>query len=676
MNFVDKDPYLKPYKDIIANRKNYAQRIEKRLCKGLTGGLDSFANGHHYYGLRLSDDGSSWIIREHAPNATALYLIGDFNEWRKLEAYRLKPIGDTGAWELKLSKESVHHLDLYKLWVEWQGGAAERVPAWANRVVQDSSTQLFTAQIWHPSEAYLFEHTSPELGSRPLLIYECHVGMASEEGKVASYSEFREQLLPRIAQMGYNAIQLMAIQEHPYYASFGYHVSSFFAPSSRFGTPCELKQLIDEAHRLGLLVIMDLVHSHSVKNEGDGLAYFDGSNTLYFHQGMKGEHPAWGSYLFDYGSPTVLHFLLSNCKYWLEEFHFDGFRFDGVSSMIYSHHGLGTDFCGYQSYYDGQQDNDAIAYLTLANKLIHQYKANAISIAEEVSGMPGLAVPIADGGYGFDYRLAMNIPDFWIKTIKEQSDEQWNTQSILYELSNRRSDEKTISYAESHDQALVGDKTLIFRLADAAMYWHMDKASQSLPIDRAIALVKLIRLITATTMNGGYLNFMGNEFGHPEWIDFPREGNQWSYKHARRQWSLADNPFLRYQGLQQFEQAMLALIKQYPQLHREPIVEHWHKNDEQVLCYSRGSLYFIFNFNPTQSFSDYPIPLPQGKYIQLLDSDQALFEGHGRIEGDGIHYTQAAQQTEGSNSKPVLRLYLPTRSAQVYLLEPADERLH
>jgi len=517
--------------------------------------------------------------------------------------------------------------------------------------------------VWNPIQSYKFKHTKFKPRINPLLIYECHIGMSSKEEKVSTYEEFRTAILPRIESAGYNCIQIMAIQEHPYYGSFGYHVSSFFAASSRFGTPEELKHLIDDAHGRGIAVIMDIVHSHAVRNEIEGLGNFDGTPYQYFHGGSRREHPAWDSLCFDYAKPSVLHFLLSNCKFWLEEYKFDGFRFDGVTSMLYRSHGLGEDFNGYESYYNLNQDGDAICYLTLANKLIHEVNPYAISVAEEVSGMPGLATKVENGGVGFDYRMAMGIPDFWIKYIKEVKDENWKVGHIYWELTNRRSDEKTISYAESHDQALVGDKTLIFRLIDAEMYWNMQRGDNTLIVDRGIALHKLIRLVTATTINGGYLNFMGNEFGHPEWIDFPREGNGWSYKYARRQWELVDNEKFLYHALGEFDRAMIELINSVPSFNKLQINKLWDKEDDKILVYQRGKFVFLFNFNGEKSFTDYGILTDKGKYKMILNTDNKLFGGFDLIDEKIEHFTQS--DPKDVSGKEWLKLYIPARSAFV-----------
>ena len=641
------DPWLEPFRPAIDARH---ERIlaEKRKLAG-EGSLSAAVNNHLYYPLHK--EGSEWVLREWAPNASRIYLIGDFNNWKRTDSYALKPVGQ-GNWEIRLPEICLHHGDLYKFWIEWSGGGAERLPAYATRVVQDPDTKVFSAQVWSP-EPYEWKHRSP--GKRPHpLIYECHIGMSSEQEKVSTFEEFRTTVLPRVKALGYNVLQIMALQEHPYYGSFGYQVSNFFALSSRFGTPEDFKRLVDDAHARGIAVIMDIVHSHSVINEAEGLSRFDGRDDLYFYKGHQGYHPAWGSRCFDYGKDEVKYFLLSNCKYWMEEYHLDGFRFDGVTSMIYWDHGLGKDFGNYSLYFDNGVDENAITYLALANMLIHELNPNAITIAEDVSGMAGLAAPFSAYGVGFDFRMAMGIADHWIKWIKELRDEDWSMGGIWWELTNKRADEKTISYAECHDQALVGDKTIIFRLMDKEMYYSMSKSSQNGIVDRGIALHKLIRLVTLATCGGGYLNFMGNEFGHPEWIDFPREGNGWSCKYARRQWSLADNPDLRYGGLQAFDAAMVKYVKAEKILNSLP--EQLYVDERaKVLIFKRGNSIFAFNFSPNASYADFRFHAPDGVYVMAFNSDEERFGGFSRLQQDEKHFT-----VDG-----VLSLYLPSRVAVV-----------
>ncbi|MEA2109992.1 MAG: alpha amylase C-terminal domain-containing protein [Pseudomonadota bacterium] len=654
---------MQPYEAVLCRRAEKTKARELQLTRGEIS-LWEFAAGQHHFGLHFN--GREWILREWAPNATAIFIIGDFTNWQEDNRFAMKRLNSLGEWEIRLPAEILKHGDLYRFRLHWPGGFGDRMPAYASRVVQDSQTLIFNAQVWQPEKSYQWQSREFQPAADGLLIYEAHVGMAQEEEKIGSYREFTDHILPQIAASGYNTIQLMAVQEHPYYASFGYHVANFFAPSSRFGTPDELKKLVDQAHLLGLAVIMDLVHSHAVSNEVEGLSRFDGTEYQYFHQGPRGQHQAWDSRCFDYGKPEVLHFLLSNCRFWLEEYHFDGFRFDGITSMLYDHHGLGKAFTSYDDYFDQHVDEDALTYLTLANKLIHEIHPEGIVIAEDISGMPGLALPIEEGGIGFDYRFAMGIPDYWIKLTKEVRDEEWPMENLWHELNNRRIHEKSISYAESHDQALVGDQTLIFRLIGKEMYDHMQTGDQSLVVDRGMALHKLIRLLTLATAGNGYLTFMGNEFGHPEWIDFPRPGNNWSYHYARRQWRLRDDPQLKYHFLADFDHDMIALVKKYRLLEgQKPVLLHQH-NDDKVLIFRRAGLLFAFNFHPQNSYSHYRFTVPMaGEYEMILDSDSPRYGGHGRLEPEQKHFSLTGTET----GKPQLSLYLPSRSVLV-LQEP------
>ena len=661
---IEIDPYLEPYGKILERRLSNVMDREQQLTRGETS-ISDFAAGHEYFGLHFQ--GSDWVFREWAPNAISVYLIGDMTDWQETKAFRLDRINEEGVWQLSVPAHMMNHGDLYRLRVHWPEGAGDRIPVYARRVVQDPETLIFNAQVWLPPQPY--EWKCPDFICQPsaLFIYEAHVGMAQEEDKIGSYREFMTRILPRIVNAGYNTLQLMAIPEHPYYGSFGYQVSSFFAASSRFGTPEDLKELIDTAHVMGLNVIMDIIHSHAVSNEVEGLSRFDGTLYQYFHEGPRGFHQAWDSRCFNYGKYQVLHFLLSNCRFWLDEYHFDGFRFDGVTSMLYTHHGLGKVFTSYDQYFDETVDEDALAYLSLANTLIHDVRPDAITITEDMSGMPSLAVPVSDGGHGFDYRFAMGVPDYWIQLTKDVPDDDWPLSHLWFELNNRRKNEKSISYAESHDQALVGDQTLIFRLIGSAMYDHMSRADVNIKVDRGVALHKLIRLITLATAGNGYLNFMGNEFGHPEWIDFPREGNAWSYRYARRQWNLADDEKLKYHFLNSFDRDMITMAQRYRIIgSSEPRLVH-ERSDNKVIAFKRADLLFIFNFHHSHSYSDYHIEAPAGKYRMILDSDDPKYGGHGRLKSNQYHFT--IPDTSYSEPRHSISLYIPTRTALI--LEPA-----
>lgn len=658
------DSWLAPYADRLRDRyKHYLWVRSEIERKG--GLLGPVSQGYHYFGFNRGEwDGEPGVwYREWAPGARYLALIGDFNGWDR----GANPMARDawGIWSVFLPdaeyKDRLTHGSRVKVHVGVDNGGMDRIPAYSRRVIQEADAH-FTAQYWLPPEPYVWQQSVPDRRGG-LRIYEAHVGMAQEEGRVASFMEFTRHTLPRIADLGYNALQLMAVMEHPFYGSFGYHVSSFYAVSSRFGTPEDLKRLIDTAHGLGLRVIMDIIHSHAVKNVQEGLNFFDGTDHQYFHTGARGLHPAWDSMLFDYAKYEVRRFLLSNVRYWLEEYRFDGFRFDGVTSMLYYDHGLQRVFTTYDDYFSGNVDWDAVAYLMLANELLHTVNPQAISIAEDVSGMPGIARPIAEGGLGFDYRLAMGVPDYWIKLLKERRDEEWSLGDIYVTLLNRRHTEKHIGYVESHDQALVGDKTLAFRMMDQEMYWNMTCFGSSPVVERGIALHKMIRLLTFSLAGEGYLNFMGNEFGHPEWIDFPRPGNNDSYHFARRQWSLLERDDLRYRGLNNFDHALQKLDERFNLL-EDPLIEQLALHeDTRQLIYRRGPLVFAFNFHPTESYFGLRIPVPEATdYHVVLNTDDREFEGKGDVT-EGMTYPLQNVPMYGRDQS--LQIYLPARSAQV-----------
>ena len=648
---VQRDKALLPFSRDIDQRMDNYRRMRGVLTRGST--LSEFANAHRYYGFHHTGDG--WVYREWAPAADALYLTGEFNGWNPTDT-PLRPLGN-GDWELTLPHETLHDGSRVKTVVRNGDRLTNHIPLYARRVVQDPVSFDWICEVWDPIEPYPWTDADFTADGPPL-IYEAHVGMATEEYRVGSYREFADEVLPRICRQGYNTIQLMAVMEHPYYGSFGYQVSNFYAASSRFGYPEELKYLVDRAHAMGLRVLLDLVHSHAVKNTVEGINEFDGTDYQFFHTGPQGEHPAWGTKCFDYGKGEVLHFLLSNLKFWLTEYHLDGFRFDGVTSMLYHDHALGAAFTDMKMYFSMNTDTEAVTYLQLANELIREVNPRAITIAEDMSGMPGMCDPVRDGGLGFSYRLAMGLPDLWIKLIKEQRDEHWNLDAIWRELTTRFT--PTIAYVESHDQALVGDQTVMFRLAGARMYTDMDRVCHNLAIDRATALHKLLRLLTAAAGGDGYLNFMGNEFGHPEWIDFPREGNGWSYQYCRRQWSLVDNGYLKYGLLAAFDHDMLAALREGHVLEDLTARLKLIHCDDHVLAFERGELVFVFNFDPTHMWEDYIIPVSAARdHEVVLSTDDTAYGGFGRI----AHEPRSAFVAGYPGS--ALQLGLPPRTAMV-----------
>ncbi|KAK0054708.1 1 4-alpha-glucan-branching enzyme [Biomphalaria pfeifferi] len=665
------DGYLRTYEHEIRRRYQCFYELLKKIEEN-EGSVEKFTRGYQVFGIHRQRDNSINAV-EWAPGAAGMYLRGDFNNWQFEEKFAFKK-GDFGRWHLTIPANDdgscpIKHQTKLKLGVRLHNGEiVDRICPWAKMVARPATVPIFEQIYWDPPdhETYKFRNVHPR-PQKGLKIYECHVGIASWEGKVATYKQFTQNVIPRIVDLGYNAIQLMAIMEHAYYASFGYQVTSFFAASSRYGSPEELKELVDTAHDHGIVVLLDIVHSHASKNTVDGLNQFDGTNSCYFHDGPRGFHDLWDSRLFNYTEWEVLRFLLSNLRWWIEEYRFDGFRFDGVTSMLYHSHGMGHGFSGhYDEYFGLNTDTESLVYLMLSNHFLHSlYPEFMITVAEEVSGMPLLCRPLEEGGAGFDYRLAMAIPDVWIKVLKHTSDEDWNLDNIIHTLTNRRYAEKCIAYAESHDQALVGDKTIAFWLMDKEMYTHMSVYSgPNIIIDRGIALHKMIRLITIGLGGEAYLNFIGNEFGHPEWLDFPRIGNNESFHYCRRQFNLADDKVLKYQYLNNFDRAMIHLETKYKWLsHPQNYVSLKHQDDKVIVFERADTLVFIFNFHPHKSYTDYKVGVQvSGTYETVLDSDAEEFCGHKRLDHNVKYHTFPEPWCNRANH---IFVYIPSRTAIV-----------
>ncbi len=666
LKIVKDDPWLEPVEgELEYRRKLYLDALKE--IEEASESIADYADGYLYFGFQRDEEAHGWWFREWLPGAWEVFLFGDFNGWER----RSLPLarGADGVWSIFLYDgdwgRGLKHGSLYKILVHGENGWHERIPAYARRVVQDDATKNFTAQFWNP-EPFDWTGDCFDIGNLPTLyIYESHVGMAVEQERVGSYADFARDVLPRIKRAGYNTVQLMGVAEHPYYGSFGYHVSSFFAPSSRFGTPEELKALIRSAHALDLAVVMDLVHAHYVKNLNEGLNGLDGTDCQYSPSGEEGYQPYWDSKLFDYGKPQVRHFLLSNIKYWLDEFRFDGFRFDGVTSMIYRHHGY-TEFDSRGKYFGPDVNRAALTYLTLANTLVHEVRPSAVTIAEDVSGMPGMCIPVGDGGVGFDYRLGMAVPDFWIRMLKDVPDEDWNIWDIWNILTDRLPAVRTVAYAESHDQAMVGDQTIAFRLMDKEMYTGMACGIRNIVVERGIALHKMIRLVTIALGGQAYLNFMGNEFGHPEWIDFPREGNGWSYRYARRQWSLADDAGLRYAQLGLFDRDMLDMVERNGIMRSGYAYNHLMDTAAKTMVFSHGCVLFVFNWHPSLSIPDYMVPVPEaGRYRIILSTDDLRYGGQGRNDRSVAHFSFPVTDDEGV-TRHYIKVYNICRTAVVY----------
>lgn len=662
------DPALEPYRQFLL-RRNRSFTAEMERITGHFGSLRAYADLHKNLGVHLVKNAQGnlvWRLREYMPQAEAVWLTTERLNFQRHASYRYQPRGN-GIFELVLPQDALAHGVYMELRVQAKGVLSgegsqalpfRRVPAFAQWVEQDKTVPAqWCARLWAPQQAYRFRHRRPAAQSFPR-IYEAHVGMAQpaleHHGEsVGTYEDFTRRILPRIKADGYTAVQLMGILEHPLYRSFGYQVSSYFAPSSRYGTPDQFKELVDEAHALGLAVILDITHGHACPNTEQGLARYDGSR--YF---FSEKYNQWGTPSFDYSLEMTRRFLLSNCRYWLEEFRVDGFRFDAVGNMLYHDHGVDDDFshvgrCFYGKDGEPREDVDGELYLCLANALCHELHHGAVTIAEEFSGMPGLTSAPAEGGLGFDYRFAMGIPDYWAKCIEAQRD----MGSLWYEMTNHRPYDRTISYVECHDQCINGDDAMIWRMLGDGMYQYMSVFTDNWNISRGLAFYRLMRLITFATADAGYLNFMGNEFGHPEWLD--------AENYAHRQWHLAEREDLKYAGLAAWDKAqMIGLAARYPEDFRQaPLFRFIHEQD-RLLAFERGSLLFAFNFHELNARQDMTFAVTPGKYVELLSSDELHFAGHGNLEVKKPpleHFTRPLPQRFEQD----VSLYLPPLVAQV-----------
>ncbi|KAK9673873.1 hypothetical protein RND81_12G195300 [Saponaria officinalis] len=577
-------------------------------------------------------------------------------------AYWLETRKGRKAWMEKYTP-CLQHGSKYRVYFNTPDGPLERIPAWATYVRLDGDGNQPCAVHWDPSPecAHKWKNNSPKR-PKSLRIYECHVGISGSDPKVSSFLEFTEKVLPRVKDLGYNAIQLFGVIEHKDYFTAGYRVTNMYAVSSRFGTPEDFKRLVDEAHGLGLLVFLDIVHSYSAADEMVGLSLFDGTNDCYFHTGKRGHHKYWGTRIFKYGDVDVLQFLLSNLRWWIEEYHIDGFQFHSLPSMMYTHNGFATFTGDFEEYCNQYVDRDALLYLILANDILHFLHPNIITIAEDATLYPGLCEPSSQGGLGFDYYVNLAAPEMWLSFLENVPDNEWSMSKIVTTLmGNKIYTNKMLLYAENHSQSISGGRSFAEILFGTEV--GSNEASKLL---RGTSLHKVIRLITFTIGGSAYLNFMGNEFGHPKRVEFPTSNNNFSFELASRRWDLLSDQGL-HQKLFHFDQDMMKLDQKEKVLSRGLPNVHHVNDDTMVISYTRGPLLFIFNFHPTDSYERYSVGVDEaGEYQMILNSDEEKYSGQGAINADQYFQRSIRKRIDGFQN--CLQLPLPSRSAQVYKL--------
>ncbi|KAK7287576.1 hypothetical protein RIF29_00857 [Crotalaria pallida] len=592
-------------------------------------------------------------------------------EWRerirKLKppiAYWIETRKGRKAW-LKKYIPAIPHGSKYRVYFNTPNGPLERVPAWATYVQPAVDGTQAYAIHWEPppEHVYKWKNTSPKV-PKSLRIYEAHVGISGSEPKISSFNEFTDKVLPHIMETGYNAIQLIGVVEHKDYFTVGYRVTNFYAVSSRYGTPDDFKRLVDEAHGLGLLVFLEIVHSYAAADENVGLSMFDGSNDCYFHSGKRGQHKFWGTRMFKYGDPDVLHFLLSNLNWWIVEYQVDGFQFHSLSSMIYTHNGFASFTGDLEEYCNQYVDKDALLYLILANEILHALYPNIITIAEDATFYPGLCEPTSQGGLGFDYYVNLSVSEMWSTFLESVPDNEWSMTKIVNTLvSDRAYADKMLMYAENHNQSISGRRSfaeILFGEIDE----HSHHYKESLV--RGSSLHKMIRLITLTIGGRAYLNFMGNEFGHPKRVEFPTSSNNFSYSLANRQWDLLAKEGLN-RDLFSFDKDMMKLDENARVLSRRFPYLHHVNDSSMVISYIRGPLLFIFNFHPTDSYDNYSIGVEEaGEYQVILNTDEIKYGGQGCLKEDQYFQKTVSKRVDGLRNS--LEVPLPSRTAQVYKL--------
>ncbi|KAI8557559.1 hypothetical protein RHMOL_Rhmol04G0020000 [Rhododendron molle] len=528
------------------------------------------------------------------------------------------------AW-LKKYMPAIPHGSKYRVYFNTSDGPLERVPAWAPYVVPDADGNQAFAVHWEPPPEYTYKwkHKHPEV-PKSLRIYECHVGISGLEPKIASFNDFTEKVLPYVKEAGYNVIQLIGLVEHKDYFTIGYRVTNLYAVSSRYGTPDDFKRLVDEAHGLGLLVFLDIVHSYSAADEMVGLSLFDGSNDCFFHTGKRGHHKFWGTRMFKYGDVDVLHFLLSNLNWWVVEYHIDGLQFHSLASMIYTHNGFASLSGDMEEYCNQYVDKDALMYLILANEILHALHPKIITIAEDATLYPGLCEPTSQGGLGFDYFVNLSASEMWSSLLGNVPDCDWNMSKIVSTLiGNKHSADKMLLYAENHNQSISGGCSFGEILLGEPREHASDRKASIL---RGSSLHKMIRLISFTIGGHAYLNFMGNEFGHPK-------------------------------DMMNVDEKERILSRGLPNIH--------HVNDTtMVISYLRGPLLFIFNFHPTTSYERYSVGVEEaGEYQVILNSDEKRYGGQALIEQDQYIRKTVSKRMDGLRN--CLEVPLPNRSAQL-----------
>ena len=549
-----------------------------------------------------------------APHAKAVHLTGDFNGWNET-SHPMKPLADSGIYELFVPGMRTGQLYKYAITPQ-RGRTFLKADPYAFQAEFRPGTASVTADIegfkWSDSQ-WLKAREQADLLKEPISIYEVHIGSwkkkdRPEKDGFYTYREAAKELADYVSSMGYTHVELMGIAEHPLDASWGYQVTGYYAPTSRYGTPQDFMYMVNYLHRNKIGVILDWVPAHFPR-DAHGLATFDGSCLYEYADPRKGEHPDWGTKIFDYGKNEVKNFLIANALYWLEKYHVDGLRVDAVASMLYLDYGRsGGNWI--PNKYGGNQNLEAIEFFRHLNSIVKKRVKNAMIIAEESTAWPGVTHDPADGGLGFSFKWNMGWMHDFLEYMKlDPYFRKYNHNKMTFGLTYASSENFILVL--SHDEVVHLKCSMINKMPGI----YEDKFA-NLKVGYTFMM----------THPGKKLLFMGQDFG---------QFHEWDEK-VSLDWHLTGEPL--HADLQRYYSDLLHVYRKYPALHR--LEKDWHgfqwinanDGDRSIFSYIRRdetgkkSLLVICNFTPMER-SDYRVGVPKrGNYTLVMDTAHGLYK--------------------------------------------------
>ena len=577
-----------------------------------------------------------------APNAVRVSVVGDFNHWDG-RVHPLRSLGSSGVWEIFLPVASLGDRYKFEILTRYGEVLLKADPyGFAFEVPPQSASIVATPDHeWQDEDWMRARESRGSWFSAPMSIYEVHLGswarIPEEGNRPLSYRELADRLIPYVTEMGFTHIELLPVMEHPFSGSWGYQVTGFYAPTSRFGTPSDFKAFVDACHRAGIGVILDWVPGHFPK-DAHGLARFDGTSLYEHADPRQGEHRDWGTLVFNYGRNEVRNFLLANALFWLHEYHVDGLRVDAVASMIYLDYSR-QDGAWIPNRFGGRENLEAIDFLRQMNTLTHGEQPGSMTIAEESTAFPSVSRPAYLGGLGFTYKWNMGWMNDILEYVKRDPVyRRWDHTHLTFSLLYAFTENFILPF--SHDEVVHG-KGSIFQKAPGDDW------------QKAATLRALYGFMYAHP--GKQLMFMGCEFG---------QRREWNHDHSL-DWHLLDQPL--HAGLHRFVKDLNRTYLAERALHEvdfDPQGFQWidcNDNENSVVSLIRRSrdgqelIVALFNFTPVPR-DGYRIGVPTpGAYAELLNSDGAAYGGSNQGNA-GVVFTEPIAAHGHAQS---LRLNLP-----------------